>query len=233
MGKTNFVPIFVILIFLSANQSVSANLKENSDVVNGIIPRKIDVDRQGSIGSTLFGGPLALAAFLFSLPLLPALLIAPLAVAGIRPAIGAVGNFMSSFGSSGASSGLGSFSNFLTPPNTGTADEPLNAASSTISTTGSSQGSGPMASLTAALRSISELLFSRRLGYQNSHRPSQSQNKPQNPQNSHFPGHGLLLGFWFVFLRPADGSLFVVGRETEVGEEKGKEKRQNRQQKKR
>jgi hypothetical protein len=46
MGKTNFVPIFVILIFLSANQSVSANLKENSDVVNGIIPRKIDVDRQ-------------------------------------------------------------------------------------------------------------------------------------------------------------------------------------------
>jgi len=46
MGKTNFVPIFIILIFLSANQSVCANLKENSDVVNGIIPRKIDVDRQ-------------------------------------------------------------------------------------------------------------------------------------------------------------------------------------------
>jgi hypothetical protein len=46
MGKTNFVPIFVILIFLSANQSVSANLRENSDAVNGIIPRKIDVDRQ-------------------------------------------------------------------------------------------------------------------------------------------------------------------------------------------
>jgi hypothetical protein len=25
------------------------------------------------------------------------------------------------------------------------------------------------------------------------------------------PGHGLSIGFWFVFLRPADGSLFVVG----------------------
>jgi hypothetical protein len=42
-----------------------------------------------------------------------------------------------------------------------------------------------MASFAAALRSISELLFSRRLGYQNSQKPSQSQsqNKPQNPQS--------------------------------------------------
>ena len=48
MAKTHFVPFFVILIFLCANQLVTANLGDNvkSDAVNGLLPRKIDVDRQ-------------------------------------------------------------------------------------------------------------------------------------------------------------------------------------------
>lgn len=47
--------------------------------------------------STLFSGPLALATFLFALPLLPSLVMAPLALAGIPPALNVLSNFLSSF----------------------------------------------------------------------------------------------------------------------------------------
>lgn len=181
MAKTKFVPIIVILTLLCANQLVTAHLGDNanSDAPTGVLSRKIDVDRQGGIGGSLFGGPLALAAFLFSLPLLPALLIAPLAVAGISPAIGAVGQFMSSIGANGGSSGL--FASLLAPPNAGSSEAASNGVSST-SSTGSTAG-GPLNPIAAALRSISDFLFSRRFSIRNSPKPQSDKKKPQTPQS--------------------------------------------------
>lgn len=178
MAKTHFVHLFVILIFLCANQSVTANFEDNvkSDSMTGLLTRKIDVDRQGGIGG-IFSGPLAIAAFLFSLPLLPALLMAPLAVAGLGPTIGAVGNFMSTFG--GGSSGIGSISSLLRPPNAGSSEAASNADSSTGST-GSSTGFGSVSPIASALRSISDFLFARRFSY-NSKRPISQSNKKKVP----------------------------------------------------
>ncbi|CAG2100016.1 unnamed protein product [Medioppia subpectinata] len=130
MAKTNFVPILVLFVIICANHLIHANIKEDAnEFINGIISRKMDVDRQGFIGSSLFGGPLAIAAFLLSLPALPALLMAPLAVAGLRPTIGAVGQFMNSINSgAGLSQGIAAL---LTQPNVDTETAASNLATST------------------------------------------------------------------------------------------------------
>jgi len=171
------VRICAILVFLCADQWVSASLRRNNDESTTLLARKIDVDRQGVIGTSLLGGPLALAAFLFSLPLLPALLIAPIAIAGIRPAIGAVNTFMSAFGGSGGSSGFGSF--LAGALNPGSSEAASSSSGSQTSTSGSGSGSG--STFSNALRGISDLLFSRR--HQSSQHLQQSQQQSSQQQN--------------------------------------------------
>lgn len=61
-----------------------------------LLQRPDNLARQTPI-STLFSGPLALATFLFALPLLPSMVMAPLALAGIPPALNVLSTFLSSF----------------------------------------------------------------------------------------------------------------------------------------
>jgi len=159
--KEKFVFICILLIHLSVNQSVCD--------VNSQLEKKIDVeyDRQGLIGTSLLGGPLALAAFLFSIPLLPALLMAPLAISGIGPAIGAVGNFMSNIGGIGL---LSPISNLLFDP----------PSSESSSSSGSQTGIG--ATVSNTLRGLTDLLFNRRYQQNNfqSSKPQQLESDNTN-----------------------------------------------------
>ncbi|XP_054167365.1 uncharacterized protein LOC128964753 [Oppia nitens] len=172
------VPFVIIFIIVCANYAISAHFQQNTnkDLFKQIISRKMDVDRQGLIGSSLLGGPLAVAAFLLTLPALPALLMAPLAVAGLRPTIGAVGQFMNSINSgSGFTQGIASL---LNPPNSLDQDTSASNSVSSTSTTGSNNAA--VSSFSSALRSISELIFNRRLSNPGLNRIP---NKQQNPNS--------------------------------------------------
>lgn len=129
------------LLFLLALWAVSQatdHKKDNTTPTASIVSRKMDVDRQGGA----LAGPMFLGLATMLFPVLPVLLLAPLAMAGIGPAMNYISDALGG-GSSGSSSPTASASS---------------SVGNFLNTLGSSSNSADQQSSQSALSSVAQAL---------------------------------------------------------------------------